>query len=67
MSVHRVVPNVPVGGGGAGPDASALRDNAAFHGVLGFEEVMNHGWIMTLAPPTRRAAQISFMTRDSAS
>ncbi|MEU5824169.1 VOC family protein [Streptomyces sp. NPDC047803] len=64
MSVRRVVPNVPVGGGGAGSEASALRDNAAFYGMLGFEEVMNHGWIMTLASPTQPAAQISFMTRD---
>ncbi|MFJ3085419.1 VOC family protein [Streptomyces sp. NPDC086838] len=64
MSVHRVVPNVPVGEGDAGSDDSALRDNAAFYGMLGFEEVMNHGWIMTLASPTQPAAQISFMTRD---
>lgn len=65
MSVHRVVPNIPVGAGDAGPDASALRENAAFYGLLGFEEVMNHGWIMTLASPTQPAAQVSFMTRDA--
>ncbi|MFJ7627167.1 VOC family protein [Streptomyces sp. NPDC097595] len=65
MSVHRVVPNIPVGADGeAGTDASALRENAAFYGLLGFEEVMNHGWIMTLASPTQPAAQISFMTKD---
>lgn len=25
---------------------------------------MNHGWIMTLAPPSSPAAQVSFMIRD---
>ncbi|MEU2020810.1 VOC family protein [Streptomyces sp. NPDC016469] len=66
MSVHRVVPNVPVSPGGeAGTDASALRDTTAFYGLLGFEEVMNHGWIMTLASPAQPGAQISFMTKDA--
>ncbi|MCG7529470.1 VOC family protein [Streptomyces sp. OfavH-34-F] len=67
MSVQRVVPNIPVGtGDGDGADESALRENTAFYGLLGFEEVMNHGWIVTLASPDRPAAQISFMTRDAA-
>ncbi|THA28586.1 glyoxalase [Streptomyces sp. A1277] len=65
MSIRRVVPNIPVG---ASDDteagAAALRENAAFYGLLGFEEVMNHGWIMTLASPSRPAAQISVMTAD---
>ncbi|PZT74819.1 MULTISPECIES: VOC family protein [unclassified Streptomyces] len=66
MSVQRVVPNIPVGTGDEdGANESVLRDNAAFYGLLGFEEVMNLGWIMTLASPTRPAAQISFMTRDA--
>ncbi|MGZ2360775.1 glyoxalase [Streptomyces sp. 372A] len=66
MSVHRVVPNVPVSTRGeTRTDASALRDTSAFYGLLGFEEIMNHGWIMTLVSPTQPAAQISFMTKDA--
>ncbi|TRV82161.1 glyoxalase [Streptomyces sp. 130] len=56
---------MPIGAGDTATDPSALRDNAAFYGLLGFEEVMNHGWIMTLASPARPAAQISFMTEDA--
>ncbi|ROQ69377.1 glyoxalase/bleomycin resistance protein/dioxygenase superfamily protein [Streptomyces sp. 840.1] len=65
MSVRRVVPNIPVTESTA-PDgeAGAMRANAAFYGLLGFEEVMNQGWIMTLASPSQPAAQISFMSAD---
>ncbi|MEU8701585.1 VOC family protein [Streptomyces sp. NPDC048680] len=65
MSVHRVVPNIPVRTD-SGPDgeAGAMRANAAFYGLLGFEEVMNQGWIMTLASPSRPTAQVSVMTAD---
>ncbi|MFJ4896569.1 VOC family protein [Streptomyces sp. NPDC088727] len=65
MSVRRVVPNIPVVAG-PGPDgeAATMRANAAFYGLLGFEEVMNQGWIMTLAPPSEPTAQISFMSAD---
>ncbi|MEU7001661.1 VOC family protein [Nonomuraea sp. NPDC046570] len=55
MSVRRVVPNIP---------SAALEESAEFYGLLGFEEVMNHGWIMTLASPATPAAQVSFMTGD---
>lgn len=41
-----------------------MEQNRDFYGLLGFEEVMNHGWIMTLASPTTPAAQISFMSED---
>ncbi|MET7647047.1 VOC family protein [Streptomyces sp. NPDC005426] len=65
MSVRRVVPNIPTGTGGeTGTDPAAMRANAAFYGLLGFEEVMNHGWIMTLASPSHPTAQISVMTAD---
>ncbi|MFB7558016.1 VOC family protein [Streptomyces brevispora] len=65
MSVRRIVPNIPIGAG-VGPDgeAGAMRANAAFYGLLGLEEFMNQGWIMTLASPSRPAAQISVMTAD---
>ncbi|MEU8524774.1 VOC family protein [Streptomyces sp. NPDC048629] len=55
MTVRRVVPNV---------QSSAVRESRDFYGLLGFEEVMNHGWIMTLGSPSNPAAQISFMADD---
>ncbi|MDT0459575.1 VOC family protein [Streptomyces sp. DSM 41527] len=55
MAVRRVVPNVP---------SVAVQESRDFYGLLGFEETMNHGWIMTLASPSSPAAQVSFMARD---
>ncbi|MEU9298347.1 VOC family protein [Streptomyces sp. NPDC048266] len=55
MTVRRVVPNV---------QSEAALESQEFYGLLGFEEVMNHGWIMTLASPSSPAAQISFMASD---
>ncbi|WP_030177091.1 VOC family protein [Spirillospora albida] len=55
MSVRRVVPNV---------QSDAVEESRDFYGLLGFEEVMNHGWIMTLASRSRPEAQISFMAGD---
>ncbi|WP_329493328.1 VOC family protein [Kitasatospora herbaricolor] len=55
MTVRRVVPNVR---SEAGPESRE------FYGLLGFEEVMNLGWIMTLASSSDPAAQISFMADD---
>ncbi|WP_329131032.1 VOC family protein [Streptomyces sp. NBC_00670] len=55
MTVRRVVPNV---------QSEAARESREFYDLLGFEEVMNHGWIMTLASPSSPTAQISFMTSD---
>ncbi|MEV6020066.1 MULTISPECIES: VOC family protein [unclassified Streptomyces] len=55
MAVRRVVPNI---------QSEAAQESREFYGLLGFEEVMNHGWIMTLASPSSPAAQISVMTSD---
>lgn len=55
MSVRRVVPNIP---------SDALEESRDFYGLLGFEEVMNLGWIMTVASPTQPGAQASFMSSD---
>jgi uncharacterized glyoxalase superfamily protein PhnB len=41
-----------------------VRESREFYGLLGLEEVMNHGWIMTLASPSSPTAQISVMTSD---
>ncbi|MFJ6926863.1 VOC family protein [Streptomyces nigra] len=54
-SVRRVMPII---------GSEALEESRDFYGLLGFEEVMNHGWIMTLASPSTPAAQISVMTSD---
>ncbi|MFF1923726.1 VOC family protein [Streptomyces sp. NPDC058221] len=65
MSVRRIVPNIPVGTGKEpGAETVAMRANAAFYQLLGFEEVMNLGWIMTLASPSEPAVQVSIMTAD---
>ncbi|MFD4947336.1 VOC family protein [Streptomyces sp. NPDC058409] len=42
-----------------------MQRNAEFYGLLGLQEVMNHGWIMTLASPSRPSAQISIMEADA--
>ncbi|MDX2730315.1 MULTISPECIES: VOC family protein [Streptomyces] len=55
MAVRRVVPNI---------QSEAVQESRAFYGLLGLEEVMNHGWIMTLASPSAPTAQVSFMTDD---
>ncbi|MGW6539957.1 VOC family protein [Streptomyces sp. NPDC055051] len=55
MTVRRVVPHV---------HSSDVAESREFYGLLGFEEVMNHGWIMTLGSPSNPTAQISFMARD---
>ncbi|MEU9210911.1 VOC family protein [Streptomyces sp. NPDC048415] len=56
MYVRRVVPNV---------QSVALKESAEFYGLLGFEEVMNHGWIVTLASAGNPAVQVSLMTEDA--
>lgn len=55
MTVRRVVPILTV------ENIEAARD--AYVGTLGLTEVMNHGWIVTLADAEHRH-QISLMTRD---
>lgn len=55
MGVRRVVPNI---------HSEAASESRDFYGLLGFEEVMNHGWIMTLASPAQPAAQVSVMSAD---
>ncbi|MEW5626231.1 VOC family protein [Streptomyces hydrogenans] len=55
MAVRRVVPNV---------QSSDVRESREFYGLLGFEEVMNHGWIMTMGSPSSPTAQVSFMAAD---
>ncbi|MFC6066926.1 VOC family protein [Streptomyces ochraceiscleroticus] len=55
MAIRRVVPNV---------QSEAVGESRDFYGLLGFEEVMNLGWVMTLASPSSPTAQVSFFTSD---
>lgn len=55
MSVRRIVPNL---------SSRSTAEAADFYrAVLELEVVMDHGWIATLADPTR-SLQLSFMTHD---
>lgn len=60
MSVRRIVPDFRV----AAEGEDSMSTNADFYGLLGFEEVMNQGWVMTLASPSNPSAQISFLTEE---
>jgi catechol 2,3-dioxygenase-like lactoylglutathione lyase family enzyme len=55
MTVRRVVPVVR---------SEAGRASREFYSRMGFEEVMDLGWITTLASPSNPAAQVSFMSGD---
>ncbi|QKW34377.1 VOC family protein [Actinomadura sp. NAK00032] len=55
MTIRRVVPNI---------ESGAMEESREFYRRLGFEEVMNQGWIVTLASPSVPTAQVSLMTRD---
>lgn len=55
MAVRRVMPII---------HSEAAQESREFCGLLGFEEVMDLGWIMTLASPSTPAAQVSVMSSD---
>ncbi|TDD71110.1 glyoxalase [Actinomadura darangshiensis] len=55
MSIRRVMPNV---------QSKAVQESRDFYTLLGFEEVMDQGWIVTLASPSNPTAQVSFITAD---
>lgn len=56
MSIRRVMPDIR---------SEAMEESRDFYGLLGFEEVMNLGWVMTLASPSNPTAQVTFMSHDS--
>ncbi|MGW1891641.1 VOC family protein [Streptomyces sp. NPDC002004] len=58
MTIRRIVPDIPV------DSEQSMSDNRSFYGLLGFEEVMHQGWVMTLASPSNPTAQISFLTEE---
>ena len=55
MSIRRAMPDV---------QSEAMEESRDFYGLLGFDEVMNHGWVMTLASPSNPTAQVTFMSHD---
>ncbi len=55
MSIRRVMPDIR---------SEAMEESRDFYGLLGFEEVMNLGWVMTLGSPSNPTAQVTFMSRD---
>ncbi|WP_055702442.1 VOC family protein [Streptomyces silaceus] len=59
MTIRRIVPNVRL------ESESDLARHRDFYELLGFREVMNQGWITTLASPANPTAQISFLTHDA--
>jgi uncharacterized glyoxalase superfamily protein PhnB len=55
MSVRRVVPDI---------HSDAMEESRDFYGLLGLEEVMNLGWVMTLASPENPTAQLILMREE---
>ncbi|MCT9084793.1 VOC family protein [Streptomyces fulvoviolaceus] len=58
MTVRRIVPNIQVA------SEEAMGTSRDFYGLLGFEEVMHMGWVMTLASPANPTAQVSLFTEE---
>lgn len=55
MSIRRAMPDIR---------SEAMEESRDFYGLLGFEEVMNLGWVMTLGSPSNPTAQVTFMGHD---
>ncbi|RDI33817.1 glyoxalase/bleomycin resistance protein/dioxygenase superfamily protein [Rhodococcus sp. AG1013] len=55
MTIRRVVPDI---------HAKSLDDSRDFYAALGFAEVMNQGWVMTMASPSNPTAQVTLMGDD---
>jgi len=55
MTIRRVVPDIT---------CEDLDKSREFYARLGFEEVMNLGWVVNLASPSNPTAQVILMTSD---
>ncbi|MEU6003037.1 VOC family protein [Streptomyces sp. NPDC047197] len=55
MSIRRAMPDIRT---------EAMQESRDFYGLLGFEEIMNLGWVMTLGSPSNPTAQVTFMSHD---
>ncbi|AQA22327.1 glyoxalase/Bleomycin resistance /Dioxygenase superfamily protein [Rhodococcus sp. MTM3W5.2] len=56
MTIRRVVPDIRT---------DDLDGSHRFYGLLGFVEVMNLGWVRTLASPSNPTAQLTLMGQDA--
>src|ERR1043165_2855547 len=57
MAIRRIVPNF---------QTADVRGTAAFYsGLLGLEQVMDHGWIVALADPEDSARQLGVASHDA--
>ena len=57
MSINRVVPDIR---------SEHLAESREFYvGFLGFDAVMDMGWIMTFASPSNPTAQVTVMSQDA--
>ncbi|MGW6060297.1 VOC family protein [Streptomyces sp. NPDC055189] len=56
MSIRRAMPDI---------QTESMEESRDFYGLLGFEEVMNLGWVMTLGSPSNPTAQVTFMSHDA--
>jgi uncharacterized glyoxalase superfamily protein PhnB len=55
MSIRRAMPDIR---------SDAMDESRDFYGLLGFDEVMDLGWVVTLASPSNPTAQVTLMTHD---
>lgn len=55
MSIRRAMPDI---------QSEAMEESRDFYGLLGFEEVMDLGWVVTLASPSNPTAQVTLMSHD---
>jgi catechol 2,3-dioxygenase-like lactoylglutathione lyase family enzyme len=55
MKVHRIVANIRT--------SDVARAEVFYHGVLGLELVMDHGWIRTYGSNQKMTVQVSFATQ----
>jgi uncharacterized glyoxalase superfamily protein PhnB len=55
VSIRRAMPDIR---------SEAMEEGRDFYGLLGFEEIMNLGWVMTLASPSNPTAQVTLMSHD---
>lgn len=55
MQVKRIIANIPT------PDPSIV--DGFYHGILGLDLAMDHGWIRTYAGSTKMTVQVSFASQ----
>jgi len=56
MTIRRVVPDIHV---------RSMDESRDFYGALGFVEVMDQGWVTTMASPSNPTAQVTIMGEDA--